>query len=604
MTLILAILGLSFLVFIHELGHYLMAKKVGMKVEVFSIGFGPKFFSWHKNGVEWRLCYLPFGGYVKIAGMQQEGNKDLREVEGGYFAHSPWDRIKVAFMGPFVNLLFAFVVFTALWVFGGKKQPFGSLTHKVGWVEPSSSLYEYGLRPGDEVLTVNKSPVKGYQDFVTKLFTKKNVNLAGFKIDYNEAEKETFNYRISFKEPKTGNEITEKLKLLSPASYLIYHKPVHDKLPQPMQPNDRLFWLNGEYLFSITQLAHLLNEDAVFVTAERNGYIFHSKLPTAKVEDLSLSRWDKAELDDWKHEAGLQQPLNDLYFLPYLLNVDNEVLSRINFIDEQDQQKAFVVCERCPYFHPLERGDKVLAVDGIPTKHSFDLLHHLQEKRALMIVQRDPSLQKTISWKEADQHFDDHFAVTSVEKIVESIGTPNPMQENGTYHLLSPFTPPTAKQLAGFLPEYQNYKENSVMLGVLIHDQQVRYNPNPFSMFGDVFELIYRNLSALVTGQIPAKYMAGPVGIIQVVQHSWMQGFKEAIFWLGLISINLAILNLLPIPVLDGGYILFSLYELITKKRLTPKAMERMILPFMVLLVGFLLYVTYHDIMRIFTGFL
>ena len=67
---ILAALALGVLVFIHELGHYFIAKKTGMTVEVFSIGFGKPFLKWRWHNVDWQLCWLPFGGYVKIAGME------------------------------------------------------------------------------------------------------------------------------------------------------------------------------------------------------------------------------------------------------------------------------------------------------------------------------------------------------------------------------------------------------------------------------------------------------------------------------------------------------------------------------------------------------
>lgn len=70
--LVLAILGLGFLIFIHELGHYLVARKIGIKVEVFSIGFGPAIRQWTVNGVKWQLCILPFGGYVRMAGMEKK----------------------------------------------------------------------------------------------------------------------------------------------------------------------------------------------------------------------------------------------------------------------------------------------------------------------------------------------------------------------------------------------------------------------------------------------------------------------------------------------------------------------------------------------------
>ena len=110
----LAILGLSFLVFIHEFGHYWVARREGMRVEVFSIGFGRPMYSWTRDGVKWQICYLLFGGYVKIAGMDREDG-----APDGFYAKSPWARIKVVLMGPIVNIVFDLLAFTALWVMGG-----------------------------------------------------------------------------------------------------------------------------------------------------------------------------------------------------------------------------------------------------------------------------------------------------------------------------------------------------------------------------------------------------------------------------------------------------------------------------------------------------
>ena len=109
--IILAILGLNFLVFIHELGHYIVARRNGMKVEVFSIGFGKPLFSWMRKGVKWQFCPLFFGGYVKVAGMEKEGDLEPYEVKDGFYSKPPWARIKMALAGPVVNLVFALAIF-------------------------------------------------------------------------------------------------------------------------------------------------------------------------------------------------------------------------------------------------------------------------------------------------------------------------------------------------------------------------------------------------------------------------------------------------------------------------------------------------------------
>src|ERR1700733_2510626 len=94
--IILAILTLSFLIFIHELGHYFMARRVGMRVETFAIGFGRPIYTWERNGVKWQIGWLLFGGYVKIAGMDTENEPDPYRVPDGFFGKRPIDRIKVA----------------------------------------------------------------------------------------------------------------------------------------------------------------------------------------------------------------------------------------------------------------------------------------------------------------------------------------------------------------------------------------------------------------------------------------------------------------------------------------------------------------------------
>ena len=87
--------------------------------------------------------------------------------------------------------------------------------------------------------------------------------------------------------------------------------------------------------------------------------------------------------------------------------------------------------------------------------------------------------------------------------------------------------------------------------------------------------------------------------MVQVMHYSWSVGVKEAIFWMAVISLNLGVLNFLPIPVLDGGHICFSLWEAITGKPIKAKTMERLIIPFVLLLIALFVYLTFNDISRL-----
>ncbi len=158
------------------------------------------------------------------------------------------------------------------------------------------------------------------------------------------------------------------------------------------------------------------------------------------------------------------------------------------------------------------------------------------------------------------------------------------------------------QQRAEALQQFEKEQRKAV-LGVPLVDREVLYNPTPQQQFADVFKETWRTLYGLFSGYLNPKFMSGPVGIIQVVHHSWMIGYKEVLFWMAVISLNLGLINLLPIPVLDGGHILFSVVEIVTKKPIRSKTMERMVIPFIGLLIALFIYITYQDIARLFSKF-
>jgi regulator of sigma E protease len=205
-----------------------------------------------------------------------------------------------------------------------------------------------------------------------------------------------------------------------------------------------------------------------------------------------------------------------------------------------------------------------------------------------------------------------------MHSIASSIGTDSPITSSGNLHLLRPVTPaPSTHFMRGSSMEksIESMKDpqkkaaalklleterKQVMLGLMLRDREVMYNPNPLLQFKEMLQDTWRTLSSLVTGSLSPKYAMGPIGIVTVMQSSWVYGAKEAIYWMALISLNLGIMNLLPIPVLDGGHIVFSLWEMIFRRRIPAKIMERLVIPFVGLLLAFFIFVTFHDISRLF----
>lgn len=636
--ILLAILGLGFLVFIHELGHYWVARRKGMKVEAFAIGFGKPLIVWERDGVKWQICLLPFGGYVRIAGMQRENGREPSQIPDGFYGKKPWARIQVALAGPLVNIGFALIVFTLLWFSGGRNKPFAEFTHRIGWVDPKSALYEKGVRPGDTIEKYDGHSFGGFKDLLISSIIQRDQNkIEGFKVDYSTGRKIRYDYKLkSYDNPEMiGKDKLSTIGVLSPARYLIFQGPgLIEGSPMQrsgIQPGDRIIWMDGEFVFSHQQLSHLTNDPSVFVTVLRGGKTLQTIVPRVPLSDFKLSWPEKGELDDWQHEARIKKKLFDLSFIPYNLSPNLVVESRFQFIDEIDQKRAFEPCERCRYFLPLQEGDKIIALNGKRVSTPYELLKMLQTQEALMIVERDPGATKKVLWTKADVEFED-FSPQALQEIVSSIGTDHSIEKKGNLVLLKPIQPKaladfpfTSEQKALMSREIEQTKkeieaiqdptqkeealyrleklQKKLVLGLPLVDREVRYNPTPAQQFVDVLKDTYRTLSSLISGSANPKYVAGPVGIVQIVHQSWLIGGKEVLFWMALISLNLGIINLLPLPVLDGGHIVFSVLELFTRKPMKAKTMEKLIIPFIALLIGFFLFVTYNDITRLFSKF-
>lgn len=640
---ILALLGLSFLIFIHELGHYFMARRVGMRVETFSIGFGRPIAKWQRDGVQWQLGWLLFGGYVKIAGMEGDDKKDPYAVSDGFFGKSPLDRIKVSLAGPLVNIVFAILVFALLWLIGGREKNFGEFTHKIGWVDPKSELYIKGVRPGDEIVAYNGQSYQGAKDHLYAPMTAPgHIEIQGFKVQPASLEKTPFAYTVNtYPHPNAMLKDVVTAGILQPASYIIYDRlpngqenPLLDVSPMRdsgIEYGDRLVWVDGEPIYSSQQLAHVLNDSKALVTIKRGKETLLRRVPRVQVEELRLDAAVKEELTDWQFEADMRNiKLQKLYTIPYNLNNEAIVESTIKFVDKENGEEAFPAHLFSTIEQPLEAGDQIIAVDGIPVTHSFELLLHLQQHHVNIIVERNPQPSAKPSWRGEDAAFDKEFSWEDLQKIVARIGLYPVQKSAGNLVLLEAVVPKTYGEMIAHA-EAQNAaavdqqkeveqiedpekraqvmqalasRDKQMLLGLpAIRDKAVNYNPNPFDLFGKVFEEIRHTLSALFTGSLNPKWMSGPIGIVQVVHDSSMVSLKESLYWLGAISLNLGVLNLLPLPVLDGGTICFSLFELITRKRIKPKVLETLIIPFAILLIGLFLFLTYHDLSRIFSKF-
>ncbi len=156
MMFIVAVLMLAFLIFVHELGHFTIARICGVKVEVFSIGFGKKLCFFKLFGTQFALSLIPLGGYVKLKGMDKEEN-ETHQANDSYAQKSPFQKLWILFGGAFFNFLFAILVYFFLALSGEKV-----LLPVIGDLE--SNALEAGLLKGDKILSINHEKIVSFRE--------------------------------------------------------------------------------------------------------------------------------------------------------------------------------------------------------------------------------------------------------------------------------------------------------------------------------------------------------------------------------------------------------------------------------------------------------
>jgi regulator of sigma E protease len=161
-SIIAAIIVLGFLILVHELGHFLVAKRVGVRVLRFSIGFGPRLFGWKSGDTEYQLSAVPLGGYVKMEGEDSDAELD-EATKRVSFSHQPVSRrFAIVFAGPGTNLFAAFLIFCVTFTAFGVRTP--SEQAKVGGLSANMPAVEAGLKVGDIVRSVDARPVSTWDE--------------------------------------------------------------------------------------------------------------------------------------------------------------------------------------------------------------------------------------------------------------------------------------------------------------------------------------------------------------------------------------------------------------------------------------------------------
>ncbi|MFA5059832.1 MAG: RIP metalloprotease RseP [Candidatus Omnitrophota bacterium] len=169
MSILIFLIVLSILIIVHELGHFATAKSLGVKVERFAVGFGPKLFSFMFHGTEFAVCLIPLGGYVKMSGDERSEHKGEAHE---YYSKPPGHRALIVLMGPVVNYVLALVCFYFVFLFG-----YPTLSAKVGELIKDYPAQSAGLEVNDQILRINNKEIKSWEDLQQYISTSKESEL-------------------------------------------------------------------------------------------------------------------------------------------------------------------------------------------------------------------------------------------------------------------------------------------------------------------------------------------------------------------------------------------------------------------------------------------
>ncbi len=290
-SIIAFLIMIGVLITIHEFGHFLFARLFGVKVEVFSIGFGPPIIKWKGKETIYQIALIPLGGYVKMYGEDSmtepvQGKVDEKALNDprSFHAKPRWQKMLIAFAGPLFNILLAVFLFSVVYMIGIKEPAYMEKPVIIGYVQPDSYADKAGLKPFDKVVAVDEHPVKNWKEF-TMLIGMKAGKVAHLKIVRNGKE-----IIIPVEVPEN---ITKKSLGISPLLPPIVNNVLKGSPAEKagLKPGDIILAINGKPIktwFEIVDiLSSIKNNQKLSLTVKRGDRIFTVVVKPKKDEKLN-----------------------------------------------------------------------------------------------------------------------------------------------------------------------------------------------------------------------------------------------------------------------------------------------------------------------------
>jgi len=542
MDLFYPIILISSLIFVHELGHFLFAKAFGVKVLTFSLGFGPKVLRLRGRETEYCVSLIPLGGYVR---MLEAAKSDvvLPEDRKRTFESLPlYKRIVIVLAGPAMNLVFPVLLYFAVFVGDG---PF--LPPTVGIVLPGHPA-DGKLMPGDRIMAVNGEEVATF-DEVERIIAKSPGELLHFKV-FRDNRHVDVEVTSEEKVERRELDITDRVGSVgigtsAPAAVI--------GVPNAESPAYRAGLRTFDIVTNVGGLPVRRFKDLTEAFGDNAG----ETMPITYLRPISVPNALGGLADAAVFEAGVVALTPDA--------AGTTLLERTG-LELADLYAAVVPEDSYFYKAGLRPGDKVLKLDGEPVA----AWSTFRER-----VMAQPDRPHRIDYQAAR------------DGVVRS-GTFQVRRED--------FTDDHGQSFSRYVLQIQDWvplaPEDSVE-----HSAPLRYAlTKAIEETADVTHFVMVSLVRLIEGRISLKALSGPITIYEVAGEEGRKGADHFIWVMALISINLGLFNLLPIPVLDGGHLLFFVIEGVLRRPLPMRIRELAHVVGMAILVGLTMLAFKNDL--------
>lgn len=582
----------GFCVFIHEFGHLLAALWRGLHVEKFSIGFGKRLWGFKRWGVEFVVSMLPFGGYVMLP--QLDPTDEPKTSTGEALpAGKPSARAIAAFAGPLFNILFGFALATVMWGVG-VWEPTPANSCVVLSVPQTLPLYQDGLKFEDTIIALNGEPVEAtWEELCEKIPV--------------DAPPQTLTVR------RKDGPVELTIAPVANPEWLAGLRAGHRIVAVNGKPFNRgVDEVTKEYVYSKTPEVTLTVDSG----DGQQRDLRYLPAPNPRVEDLGLPFFTARNPvavgavlpDSPAARAGLQAD-------DQLLAINGKTITSARMFLEEIQTLAgqpvrLLVNRKRSELEiagmdlPARVGDRDIGMEQLGVVFTVIVEAVVRDMPAHAAGIRQGDRIKKANGRDITD------SAMFTELVRETRGAPLTLllERNGSDVELS--------GLAAVPREINGKTIHFVGLTLSDNVPKVIGHPSPWAQFTEVVSttgrtlgLLFSPLTSRLSGkelpanraQVKVEHMSGPLGIVMMLWYKLkLEGIRGGLSFIILISFSLALINLLPLPILDGGHIVFAAIEGVTRRRLPAKFLGIIQNVFAFLLIGLMLYITFFDSNRLY----